>query len=286
MTVDRHIEAALSFLEDVETASQAAVHEKNIYGAVRIAEESLQGDWALAMKQLDAAEASGLDVREIRAIAYFREGWMCMCVSGGPDWKLNLRWLNRGIEAFQRSATLKPTSEAYFNLGRCLIGLRKYGGPDRQADAIAAFREAERMGDVDATKEIARLQAVPSTSSGCYIATACYGNCDHPDVLVFRQFRDERLLPSHMGRMAVALYYAASPRVAATVARVPWVTGAVRRVILEPLARRLRWGRWSQPGTKRRRTGWHEHSRIRWQKGSDVSPREISLLRRWHCAMR
>ena len=50
------------------------------------------------------------------------------------------------------------------------------------------------------------------TSEGCYIATAVYGTYDCPELWVLRRFRDERLRASAAGRLAVRVYYAASPR--------------------------------------------------------------------------
>lgn len=74
----------------------------------------------------------------------------------------------------------------------------------------------------------------------CFVATACYGSCDHPDVQVFRQFRDKSLMPSRSGRMAVSAYYAFSPWLANGIRKVPLLTAGIRRVILEPLAESLR----------------------------------------------
>lgn len=82
------------------------------------------------------------------------------------------------------------------------------------------------------------LAAAPK--SGCFIATACYGDYDHPDVLALRRFRDDRLLPSPAGRALVALYYAVSPPLAARLEGMPGPAGFLRRRILAPLARRVR----------------------------------------------
>lgn len=57
--------------------------------------------------------------------------------------------------------------------------------------------------------------SVGSTSKGgCYIATACYGSFDHPDVIVLRRFRDAVLLKSAVGRLVVRVYYGLSPSLA------------------------------------------------------------------------
>lgn len=50
-----------------------------------------------------------------------------------------------------------------------------------------------------------------STSEGCYIATMCYGDYDHPHVLVLRDFRDSVLLKHTWGQSFVRFYYRNSP---------------------------------------------------------------------------
>ena len=51
----------------------------------------------------------------------------------------------------------------------------------------------------------------PSSSGGCYIATMVYGDYDHPQVLILRNFRDKYLLEKQWGRLFVKLYYKYSP---------------------------------------------------------------------------
>lgn len=49
-------------------------------------------------------------------------------------------------------------------------------------------------------------------SSGCYIATMAYGDYDHPQVLILRQFRDDVLNKSFLGRWFIKFYYLISPK--------------------------------------------------------------------------
>lgn len=49
-------------------------------------------------------------------------------------------------------------------------------------------------------------------SEGCYIATMVYGDYNHPQVMVLRQYRDEYLLKSFWGRCFVKIYYYLSPK--------------------------------------------------------------------------
>jgi len=57
----------------------------------------------------------------------------------------------------------------------------------------------------------------PTTTSmkaGCYIATAVYGSYDAPEVLTLKNFRDDVLTKSILGRLFVKLYYFFSPPIA------------------------------------------------------------------------
>lgn len=85
-----------------------------------------------------------------------------------------------------------------------------------------------------------QIFAKTTAKSGCYVATACYGSYDHPDVLVFRRFRDEYLLPSAFGRFFVLIYYRISPPLAARLGQIKWLSNMIRKGVLEPLARKLR----------------------------------------------
>lgn len=51
----------------------------------------------------------------------------------------------------------------------------------------------------------------------CFIATATYGSSFAPEVMAFRQFRDDHLLRSKLGAAIVRFYYFASPPIATIV---------------------------------------------------------------------
>lgn len=67
---------------------------------------------------------------------------------------------------------------------------------------------------------------------GCFIATAAYGSYQAPHVRVLREFRDEILLESGIGRSFVDAYYAASPRAATWLAEHDGLRALVRVVLL------------------------------------------------------
>ena len=51
-------------------------------------------------------------------------------------------------------------------------------------------------------------------AGGCFIATACYGSSQAPQVQLLRAFRDHYLEPRLLGRVFISTYYAVSPRIA------------------------------------------------------------------------
>ena len=77
---------------------------------------------------------------------------------------------------------------------------------------------------------------------GCFIATACYGESDAPQVAALREFRDRCLEPSPLGRVLVRAYYKLSPPLARMIRRHEGLRRLMRWFLLDrivALARRL-----------------------------------------------
>ena len=55
--------------------------------------------------------------------------------------------------------------------------------------------------------EMAKAHGIIEPKSGCFIATACYGDYDSEEVKEFRRFRDEVLINSKMGLICISSYY-------------------------------------------------------------------------------
>lgn len=75
--------------------------------------------------------------------------------------------------------------------------------------------------------------------SGCFIATACYGDYDAPEVLILRKYRDERLLTNWLGSLFVRFYYAVSPSIARCLEKSDMVKSFIRNYFLRPIVRQI-----------------------------------------------
>ena len=70
---------------------------------------------------------------------------------------------------------------------------------------------------------------------GCFIATACYGDYDAKEVKVLRDYRDNVLSKSYLGKKAVNLYYYFSPGLAKLILKSSTSKNIIRKFLLDPL---------------------------------------------------
>jgi hypothetical protein len=98
-------------------------------------------------------------------------------------------------------------------------------------------------GSSTATKELGiTVSEVPNSGfpkidvggGGCFIATAAYGSALHPHVNALRQFRDNHLKQTEVGRAFISLYERLSPPFAAVIAKHETLRFATR-LVLAPL---------------------------------------------------
>ena len=78
---------------------------------------------------------------------------------------------------------------------------------------------------------------VAGKTSGCFVATACYGNYDAPEVIVLRNYRDEKLLKTFSGKLFVSFYYSVSPFFAKQILKSDFLKKAIRQYFLEPIVK-------------------------------------------------
>lgn len=101
---------------------------------------------------------------------------------------------------------------------------------------VAAWSKENR---VDVYKSSPKSSS-ESKSGGCFVATAAYGSSLAPEVATFRQFRDDVLQRSTLGRLFVEIYGVLSPSLARFISGSEFAKAATRRYFLGPLLRRIK----------------------------------------------
>jgi hypothetical protein len=71
-------------------------------------------------------------------------------------------------------------------------------------------------------------------SGGCFIATAAYGSYAEPNVMILREFRDNVLHKTVLGRVFIRCYYKTSPPVAQIIESREYAKKMVRS-LLKPI---------------------------------------------------
>lgn len=113
----------------------------------------------------------------------------------------------------------------------CASRLRDFSGnpnyvlPRPYRQIVADLRATNVRETVDTSA------ATPKSTGGCYIATAVYGSYDAPEVMVLREFRDERLRRTALGRTFIATYYALSPSLARRLPRHKRLSARIRGML-------------------------------------------------------
>jgi hypothetical protein len=81
---------------------------------------------------------------------------------------------------------------------------------------------------------------ISNEKTGCYIATACYGNEFAPEVLHLKLFRDNVLAKSFLGRLFIKTYYLLSPPIAEKLKNKERLNTIIRNQILNKIVKRIK----------------------------------------------
>lgn len=81
---------------------------------------------------------------------------------------------------------------------------------------------------------------VRKKKSGCFVATACYGDYNAPEVIILRQYRDKKLLKTYLGQLLVSFYYFTSPPIANFISKSNPLKAFIRTFILFPIVKNLK----------------------------------------------
>jgi hypothetical protein len=75
------------------------------------------------------------------------------------------------------------------------------------------------------------LKLVKANTKRCFVATAAFESEDHPEVEILRQWRDQSLEKSSLGRQMVQFYYQVSPPVARYLDQSPRARSLTRKIL-------------------------------------------------------
>ncbi len=107
------------------------------------------------------------------------------------------------------------------------------------AASIAQEIAAHASGELVVQKGWCLAEASMEVLGGasCFVATASLGSDQHPDLTDLRAFRDQKLLPSTMGRWFVRFYYRWGQYIANAIRHRPFLCWVVREGLIRPIAR-------------------------------------------------
>jgi tetratricopeptide (TPR) repeat protein len=153
---------------------------------------------------------------------------------------ISLERYKEAEEELRQAIRLKPDfAEAYGTLGSVYDDLGRY------EEAVEALRQAIRLKPDYAEAEIllnklerkissSKETSSERSSSGCFIATAVYGDENAVELKILRDFRDTVLLRNSLGRLFVSLYYFISPSIANIIKKSEYAKNFVKKVFIEP----------------------------------------------------
>ncbi len=80
-----------------------------------------------------------------------------------------------------------------------------------------------------------KIETASPKSGGCFIATACYGNYNHPVVKDLRIFRDDFLAKYNWGKSLIIFYYRHSPQIAQKISEQTILKICIRILFIYPI---------------------------------------------------
>ena len=175
------------------------------------------------------AKATALEEGDANPDAVIADAYYYM----GHAYRLRKNWKEAQTQ-FEKSLQTHASPDAKYFLG---VVLEEAGQQQAAKEVfkkvVEEFPESERA--VEANKHLLK----PASSSGCFVATACFGSYDAPEVRLLRTFRDFHLSRSRFGRACISLYYKVGPCAAGVLERHTWLKKRVRRLLLQPLIHAL-----------------------------------------------
>ena len=222
-----------------------------------------QNDWddiKLGVEKLREAESlneTGVPDEQIKEV---KAHYLAVIGSYYYQWFTELQAAEATLDRLQQIKKLRIDGENYIlesistwdsMEARYFLGLYYCVIHYRFGDAITEFEKVIKLDPsgvsgewgLKSSKEIARLESqgnIQNRKTGCFIATICYGDYEHPDVIILRHYRDRIKQANWIGNFVVNLYYLVSPGLAEALRGRYRITEAIRIIILKPIVRKLK----------------------------------------------
>jgi hypothetical protein len=136
------------------------------------------------------------------------------------------------LRAIPSSTAPPPPGSAGAKVTTMLQGLKPEQSYFVAVRALASCGAASSI----VTMPVTTTKAQFVTLNGCFIATAAYGSPLAKQIDVLRRLRDQKLLKSPLGQIAVAAYYSLSPPIAAAISTDDRLRSGARALV-EPIVR-------------------------------------------------
>ncbi len=232
---------ALALLDDVEDEIEAVLGTRICRVVSDGYDPELDAQCKDWVRRCEAAEAKAPGDREVLAISntlkaqVFANWQKIQGVRGGHK---------RSVECYEIAlANVEPGGAKEAQLRYRYAGMLVHGVFSSKQKAIENYERAMSLvgpGDKVGLESAKELELLKAKKGGCFIATACTGSADSPEVIVLSRFRDDVLARSPAGRTLISGYYRVSPIVAGVIAEHETLRRLVRHLAVRPLARLVR----------------------------------------------
>jgi tetratricopeptide (TPR) repeat protein len=229
----------LRLLEEYRDDLQAIVDEKvTSEREDREIQKRFDAKLAIYQKQISTAQAIDPEAAVVhQSNSYYlkaRRTWDASII--GNRFKGNSK---KALTILDEGLAVYDSGRIHFLKAQILDALgRKQDAVAELKHITATMQNSEEI-YISARKYLADLENPPKKGP-CFVATACYGSYDHPDVQVLRRWRDQSLTRSAVGCAFVRFYYEVGPVLASLVDHRPWAKKCVTIFAIEPLVRLLR----------------------------------------------
>lgn len=154
-----------------------------------------------------------------------------------PKWSnpasISLLW--DSIDLFDKALKLRESS--YIRFVKVIVYRQLHQKKDALQELeylLEHYRNDEEV-YLDARK--LKDEIIVSKDKRCFIATAVYAPTENEKIDILRDYRDQFLLKSVIGRGFVSFYYAVSPSIARIISKSQILKSMIRFLLVDPIVR-------------------------------------------------